>query len=505
MPRPARRRQAQPALSQDAHSIEAFTRVSKGPVSKVHVSSRDKLAVGTATEAPATRKRKAAFTQDVQQDGIARRTQSFPPSSDEDEIRRRASLKRHCRRDDTPPQPQPRAKPAPKGKRVAKVPPSGVERAHRPSQSTILAEARRRGSTCRRPRIGAEAGLASRLKKSVDRSLPSHFAELVDLNRALLRTVVLHMAHNGRNAPLDVSSAIPNISRTWGKRKVTVADIRRCIAVQSYACEPGAASPLIVSNYGRGRICIELAPDRHGVVVDEERLCTQFRENLGTLCARRAVDDAIELDKDTDTDGDTKMDTDVDVLLQGLSIADLPQAAVADVAASAKTDLMLVKGQRALSQLKGGLVAKQQEREGKQQAHQVGQGSKMSLLERLRAKQLARANEPLPPTAEALQRRAALHRVGEVAATISMLSLSMPLSGRQAFTMAALSQKLRDSQRMPMSDDEAVACVRLIATEVAPEWLRLLRLGGRDNVVVQRGGQPTDPMLEDRVQRLLAA
>ncbi|PHH68927.1 hypothetical protein CDD80_7127 [Ophiocordyceps camponoti-rufipedis] len=488
MPRPSRRRQ--PALPQDARPIDTFARVSKG-----HASSRDKLAIGSVADAPKTRKRKAASARDGEEDGLVRRTRSFPPSSDEDELRHPVSLKRICRRDDAEPQPEPRA--PPKEKKVAKAPPSGVERAQRPSRSSIIAEARRRGSTCRRVRTGAEIGLAHKSKEIVS-SIPCHLAELIDLNGALLRTVALHMAHNGRNAPVDMRSAIPDVSRTWGKRQVTVADIRRCIALQSG--DGDASSPLIVSDYGGGRICIEISPDFTGAMIDEDGLVKRVRDNLAALCARRAAEDASEVEKD----GDSKMmeDKDVDVLLQGLSIADLPQAAVADVAASAKMDPTRAKGQRALAQFKSGLAAKQLEKEAKQQAHQ---GSSISLLERLRAKGLARASETLPHTAEAIGRRAALHRVGEVAAIISMLSLSMPASGRQAFTMAALSQKIRDSQRMPMSGDEAVACVRLITTELAPEWLRLVRLGGRENVVVQRGNQPVERDLEERVQRQLAA
>jgi hypothetical protein len=128
----------------------------------------------------------------------------------------------------------------------------------------------------------------------------------------------------------------------------------------------------------------------------------------------------------------------------------------------------------------------------------------MSLLDRLRLKQLAKANEPLPPSGPELQRRAALNRVVDVTATISMLSLSNPMSlPRQAFTMAVILEKLKDSLRMPVSKEEGAACVRLIASEVAPEWLRIVTIGGRENVVVQRHSQPVDRVIQERVQKLL--
>jgi hypothetical protein len=84
-----------------------------------------------------------------------------------------------------------------------------------------------------------------------------------------------------------------------------------------------------------------------------------------------------------------------------------------------------------------------------------------------------------------------------------MLSLSNPLSlPRQAFTMAVILDKLRDSLRVPLSKEEGMLCVKLIAAEVAPEWLRVVAIGGRENVVVQRNAQPVDRIIQERMQRL---
>ncbi|RDA92534.1 hypothetical protein CP533_4182 [Ophiocordyceps camponoti-saundersi (nom. inval.)] len=490
MPRPGRGRRGQAAtLSQAPRSIDAFARISKSQ----RASSQDKPAAGTSGGGPASRKRKATAVQDAGKAGLVHATLSSG-DDDNNEASRPASLKRICRREDDAP------KSARKRKRVVRESPS----VQGPKRQRIVVEVRNK---CQRSQVGAEAGSAC--KKSVEEgSLPSDFADLVDLNRALLRTVVLHVAHHGANTPMDVRTMMPHISRTWGQREVTLEDVRRCMAVQSHAGEP---SPLIMCDYGRGRICIELASGLDGGIMDEERLGKQFRENLGALCAgRRAEDDAVEgVNKD-----DMSMVTDeagglgVDVLLRRLSMTDLGQVAVTDVTASVKTNnATLAKGQRALSELKSG-AATAKDKQQQQQQHGASEvsGSKTSLLERLRAKKLAKASEPLPPTASAVRRRTALNRVGEAAATISMLGLgTSSQSGRQAFTMKALSQKVRDSQRMPMSEEESEACVRVLATEVAPGWLRLVTLAGRENVVVQRGGQPMDGEVEDRVRRLLAA
>jgi hypothetical protein len=232
------------------------------------------------------------------------------------------------------------------------------------------------------------------------------------------------------------------------------------------------------------------------VAVNEDRLCKQFADNIRNLCAEKDTDEM----------------TDVNVPLQSLSLSDLPQATITEMGNGLKVNPLIARGQSLLSELKSGIAAKQQENQQKinHAAHKNPllnpDGSKMSLLDRIRHKELAKANGPLPPSGPELQRRAALNRVIDVAATISMLSLSTPLSlPRQAFTMLAISEKLKDSLRVPVSKEEGMACVRLIATEIAPEWLRIVTIGGRENVVIQRHSQPIDRVIHERVQKLLSA
>lgn len=507
MPRPAKRRHAAAAAT-TPQPISSFTRVSKSHAA----SDPSQKKVQVEVQLPVSRKRKAAsFEEREQEPSLARRTVSFPPSSsDEDDEEVPAPSKRACRRTEdhdarlTPVKPA-----AVKGKRVARAAPSRAQTAHRPSEATIIASTRRQEKTVQ-TKIDAAYNKKISKAKNDDKDetpLPPHLADLVRLNKAFLKTVTIQIAHSGSNAPIDLRTVSPQIARTWGKRQVTVEDIRRCIAIQSHANPASTtastttsttttSAPFIVSDYGRGRVCVELAPGHNGLAINEDRLNMAFEANLRALCAERAVDDM----------------ADVDVPLASLSLADLPQAAITDMGASARVNPMLSKGHRALADLRGGILAKQQEREAKQQAAAsstaatTADGPKMSLLDRLRLKQATRANEAAPPSGPELQRRAALNRVADVAATISMLSLSNPLSlPRQAFTMAAILEKLKDSLRVPVSREEGTACVRLIASEVAPEWLRVVTIGGRENVVVQRNGQPVDRVIHERVQKLLAA
>ncbi|KJZ78723.1 hypothetical protein HIM_02114 [Hirsutella minnesotensis 3608] len=491
MPRPARKRPAQVAPPA-TRSMDAFTRVSKGQTQLKSVAGKAAVIV---TDAVTTRKRKADAAEHDASPLVSRRTVSFPPSSDEDDLAV-APSKRACRRPETQSKPPAAVKPATKGKRLARPAPSKAQTAHRATESTIIGKSRDSGKF-KQPKI--EVLLRQQAQKtkeeSIDDSLPPHLLDLVRLNKAFLKTIALQIAHGGSNAPIDFRAISPNISRAWKKRQVTVEDIRRCIAIQAYSPHDDVKSPLIVSDYGHGKVCIELAPGLNGASINQDRLNKQFRENLTAFCAGKATDDM----------------ADVGITLESLSLSDLPQAAITNMGSSTSVNPLLAKGQRALSELKSGLAAKQQEMEAKKQPTASNplfnpDGSKMSLLDRLRLKQLAKANDPLPPSGPELQRRAALNRVADVAATISMLSLSNSMSlPRQAFTMAVMAEKLKDSLRTPISKEEGMACVRLIATEIAPQWLKIVTIGGRDNVVVQRLSQPVDRVIQERVQKLLSA
>jgi hypothetical protein len=294
--------------------------------------------------------------------------------------------------------------------------------------------------------------------------------------------------------PLDVHTLAPNVSRSWGKRQVTVEDLQRCVALQSSAAGD-VSSPFVITDYGRGKLCVELKSRdaSAGAPINEDALCRQFENNLRALCTERSTDEMTDVE---------------DIALDKLSLADLPKADITNMTTGVSANPLLTKGQRALAELKNGLATKQQATNKETSAIAEPMlnpdGSKMSLLDRLRYKQLAKANGPAQPTGPELARRAALNRVADVAATISMLSLSSSMSlPRQAFTMAAIQDKLRDSMRVPLSREEGAACVKLIATEVAPQWLKVVCIGGRENVVVQRNLQPIDRVLNERVQKLL--
>ncbi|KAG6017903.1 hypothetical protein E4U43_008396 [Claviceps pusilla] len=517
MPRPSvKRREAVEAVP-SSNAITNFARVAKSQAYR-DASAKTSLVVELPA-ARASRKRKAGSLDQDNSTQLPRRTVSFPPSSgsssDDDEASQDRTISKRSRRAeppkpcssaeaaDTASSPSIKAATSTKGKRVAKAAPSITKAAHRPSKSTIIAQ-----SVQQQQQRTAQTKIDAIYKKKTEKNkakdireakvedglLPSDLVELAALNKAFLKTITIYIAHNGCSSPIDIRLIAPDISRTWGKRRVTVEDIRRCIAIQSHK-QPPHAPRFIVTDYGRARICVEVVPGSDGVRFDQERLCREFEDNMRALCAEQAVDQM----------------TDVDVPLARMSLSDLPRVAIQDMCDATKANPLFSRGQKALDDLKTGIAAKKQEQQDRQQAGDKlallnPDGTKMSLLDRIRHKQLAKANEPIPPSGPELQRRAALNRVADVAATISMLSLSNPMaSPRQAYTMMAIADKLKDSLRVPLSKDEAMTCVRIIATEIAPHWLRIVSIGGRENVVIQRHGQPIDRVINERVQMLLAA
>ncbi|PKS07599.1 hypothetical protein jhhlp_006205 [Lomentospora prolificans] len=481
MARTTRRSQVGPALTSKAPTITTFTRVSK--VAATANAKQEKTLLSEEYVATTgSRKRKVAIEKSIE----ARPTIEVQSDSKRTCIRdENAEImvpalfqnieKLQTQKTDAKTRHFEKKQKALGSHRVTKISTAKSRKAARPSNNGRIDE------LFQRAKDAAEA-------KSPP-ELPTHLSELASLHRAFLKIITIQLAHNGMNTPIDVRVLCPNISRTWGKRTVTVEDLRRCIAIEGHnaAKDSESASPFIVSSYGCNKVCVEVDPKWNGAPIVVDRLCKQFEENIRALGAERAIDEMSELDFN----------------LESLSLAELPQAPIASHGYSTGVNPILAKGHRALTELKNGIVAKQQDKDAKAAALPTlnPDGTKMSVLDRIRMKQLAKSQLPLPPTGPELQRRAALQRVEDIAAIISMLSLANGMP-RLAFSMPTMLQKLKDSLRMPLSSEEGTTCIRLMAAEVAPEWIQIITIGGKENVVIQRAFQPVDRVIRERVAKL---
>ncbi|KAK3360270.1 hypothetical protein B0T25DRAFT_126284 [Lasiosphaeria hispida] len=320
-----------------------------------------------------------------------------------------------------------------------------------------------------------------------ENELPQELIDLLDLHMAFLKTLSMSYAHSSSNSPVDLRTIYSSVSRTWGKRQVTLDDIRVLVGVLSWVAvktdrSSSQPSPFFISDYGRGKICIDFHPDAQSGPLREQKLNMDFEANLRTLWIGRRNENI------------------------QLFIKTLPKAAVKSCAVPLP---VLAKGQRTLEELKNGVVRKQQQKEeAKVQAQAAptlnADGTKMSLLDRVRFKELQQSQAAQGPTPAELMRRAALHRAEDIAAVIGMLCMATSSGqARISFTMVALMTKLKDSLRNPISAEDGACCVKLLATEIAPQWLRVVTIGGRENVVVQPAFRPSDVVLQERVKVLL--
>lgn len=321
--------------------------------------------------------------------------------------------------------------------------------------------------------------------------LPQELLDILSLYTAFVKTIALHYAHNGTNTPVDLRQISQAVSLAWGKRRISLADVRRCVGVMDVSSSP-VKSPFYLVDYGAKKVCVELRDEHHGRLLDGDGLAGSFEFNLRRIW--KQVKDAAAEDMATFVMG-------------------LPKAPVQSCGSVVKAGPQLARGHKAMQELKADMAAKKEAAEAaKSQVTRTTQNSevpKLTLLERLRLKetQLA-ALAGTGPTAADLERRAALQRADDVAAVVAMLAKSAPSAGtggRVSFTMATVLQKLRDSMRLPVSKDEGAACVRLLAGEVAPEWLRIVKIGAKENVVVTVARAPSSGAVVDKVKMLLAA
>lgn len=324
-----------------------------------------------------------------------------------------------------------------------------------------------------------------------EQALPQELLDIVSLYTAFLKTIVVHYAHNGTNTPVDLRQISQPVSLAWGKRRISLADIRRCVGVMDVESS-NVKSPFYLVDYGNKKICVELRDEHHGQPLDEGSLVRAFEHNLWMMWTKPR----------------DSANADLNAFVLGL-----PKAPVTSCEALTKASSLLAKGQRNMQELKAGIAARKEEKEASkmptvlQSAEGEGtSGTQLSLIDRLRLKEshLAKLAATGPSAAE-LERRAALQRADDVAAVVAMLAKASGgtgMGGRVSFRMVTLLQKLKDSLRLPISKEEGAACIRLLAGEVAPEWLKIVVIAGKENVVIQMGRAPSSGEVVGRVKKL---
>lgn len=335
----------------------------------------------------------------------------------------------------------------------------------------------------------ADSEADSDLDISSGPTLPSEVLSLVDLHASFLKTLTLHYVHNGSHVPADLRVLCPNVARSWGKRAVAEADIRIALGILNMNASKALFS---LSDYGRGKICVEIDQSQSSGVLNEKDLNKLFYNNIEAFWSKFLLSSSA-------SDVSRFIDT-------------LPRSEITICDSLAKASMVVEKGQQRLTELRQEMAAKKLEKGTKVAVASASSpltnpdGTKMSLLDRIKFKQMLKASMPDGLSPEEMQRRAALQRVNEVAALIGMLSRSSSGGmGRISFSMPTMLQKLKDSFRMGISKEDGAACIRVIAMEVAPEWVLVVKINGKENVVVETDRQLSKVQIARRVQDITAS
>ena len=342
------------------------------------------------------------------------------------------------------------------------------------------------------------------------RELPDELLDLIDLYASFLTALSLHYAHHGSLTPVDLRTLCPSVARAWRRRAVSVQDIQRILAIAQQAGNTDVGG-LSLSDYGHGKICIEL-----------EDLPALGRSNK-ILLNEEALNDVFEQEVRRQW---MTCETSAPAPSAGKVIASRPLLPILTCSSLAKLTPLLAKGQRRLEDLKAGAIRAQKSSSFPKPSAANDQSSKRpklatsrsdSLLSRIRAKETIQSTLPQPPTAAMLERKSALHRLEEVVPVLEMLTSGTinraqehgrPLGNpqlqtqTQSFTMPTLTQYLQMSLRNPISKDDAVRCVNLLA-ELAPEWVGVREVGKCVGVTVRRGCAIGRQEMDTRVKGML--
>ncbi|MCJ1249514.1 hypothetical protein MMC30_006739 [Trapelia coarctata] len=320
--------------------------------------------------------------------------------------------------------------------------------------------------------------------------LPEVVTDLINLHSSFLTALSLHYAHNGSFAPADLRILRPSIERAWKKRRIFTEDIQRVLGIlgndTSATQQTATSCPISLSNYGNGKICVELCestPDTRfrRQPVDVEKLNDQFESNIHHYWQHQSSPDIPAF------------------------IATLPLAPITVCASLSKISPLLAKGQTRLTDLKAGAIHAQLSAASPLKSTSVTpstrpkavQSRSSSLLSRIQAKELHQSTLPLPPSAETVARRNALQRLDEVIPVLELLITSGSRSRHNgaleeaggnrlfSFTMPTVVQHLQMSLRNPISKEEAGRCIGLLAAEIAPGWIGVREVGKLKGVTVR--------------------
>lgn len=326
-------------------------------------------------------------------------------------------------------------------------------------------------------------------KDGFDLELPAELEELQDLNSAFLSTLSFYYSHNGSASPVDIPTLLPQISQTWRKRNVKLDDLRRTLAIVEENDRD-----FIIQDYGRAGICLTrmkplLSTLGHPAL------------NINPVVLGQKFEAALVKAWRSWQKTKSKENTTAEAF-----VGQLPLLEITKNESAAKAAPLFARGQQRLADLKAGqAIARESNAKTPTLAPsalpkslQATQNRSSALLDRVLARQNLASTLPAGPTKDQLERKAALHRIEDVA---RVLSLIVGSKDRFSLSMPAITQQLQQSIRSPISKEEIERCLGLLASEVVPSFVKVLESGGVKGVVITKNGNVGLDELRARVEK----
>jgi hypothetical protein len=344
-------------------------------------------------------------------------------------------------------------------------------------------------------------------------SLPAEVEDLKRLNSAFLSSLSLHYAHNGNSSSVDLRMITPSITRLWAKRKATIDDIRRLVAIIHLTSTKKSQSVVrfALKDFGEGKVCLEIVAKRRGLKSTANTLNEADTNALFSANLEHAWESSPNR-----SEGPAAF------------IASLPLEPLSMAATVAKIAPLQAKGQRRLEEVltpfknfnisdspaSPNRVAKRvksdhlssmnlpmrtAEKENTQP--EAPKDRSHSLLERIQKKEAIAALMPAGPTKEQRDHMAALQRAEEMLEILNLLAVAKGGASRTSFPLGSLVGSIQSSIRSPMAKDEVLRCVTVLTTEIAPGHISMVTFGSVIGVVVDRNRKPQSAEIKTRLSQ----
>jgi hypothetical protein len=445
-------------------TINTFGRVTKSQ--KVDQSAKKRKILDSVTidtlSSPATHTAGKASTLQNEQEEAVRTTQSRKRSRDEDEDEEVTTPQNKRFRDALPPTP-------------AETPSKSASKLF---ERLLLDHAVPASIVPTEETVYDTPPLTPRAFKSLGSSLPSidlpaQLQELSHLFKAFLTSTSLYCAHNGLGTPMYITNLLPHVTRSWRVRAVTEQDMSIILGIL------GDNDTFELADNGEGSLCIELLETNLSTTghFNQPELIQLFHNRLTTLWKQWVSSSPTAR-----------------LNINGF-LSQLPTVNIITSQVAPSNNAHLTKGSARLQDIKAAAIAARTahttarnpllDSSAKSAAAVASRGA--SLLDRIQAKQAANANKAAGPNAAQLARLSAIDRVADIVEVLDVLSNGR---ARASFSTKVMLSHLQNSLRSPISAEEGQKCLEVMAQEVTPNFVKIIRAGSVDAVVITRGGKP---------------